>query len=317
MPRIEQSHCGTLVRFAAFAIFATLLGCSPEALKAQAPGQKTFASAEQASNAYFAAAQNDDEKGLLNILGQAGTDVISSGDPVEDLNSRAQFVMKYQEMHRLAKAVDGTTTLYIGAENSPIPIPLVNKGGTWYFDTQSGKQKILSLRIRKNELEAIRACHELFDAEEEYYARARNTGSAGQFAQRFVSDDGRHNGLYWKETADEYESPIDPLVAAAGSEQSVNIQDADPVPFSGYYFRLLTRQGQNAPGGAKSFLEDGRMTGGFAFLAYPAKYRCSGTMTLIVDQDGIVYEKDLGPGTGEIAQSIKEYNPDSSWHKAE
>jgi hypothetical protein len=317
MPRIEQSHCGGLVRFAAFAILMTLLGSSPEALKAQAPGQKTFASAEQASSAFFAASHDDDENILLDILGPAGRDVISSGDPVEDLNNRAQFAMEYQEMHRLVRAPDGTTTLYVGAEDSPMPIPLVSKGGLWYFDTQSGNQKILSLRIRKNELEAIRACHELFDAEQEYYARTGHTGAAGQYAQRFVSDNGRHNGLYWKDTSDEYESPIDPLVAAAGREQSVNIQDGDPVPFSGYYFRILTRQGEKARGGAKSFLAGGRMTSGFAFLAYPAKYRSSGAMTLIVDQDGIVYEKDLGPRTSEIAQSIKEYNPDSSWHKAE
>jgi hypothetical protein len=313
----ERCHCGHFVRFASFAIFAAWLGCSPGVIEAQAPGQKSFPSAEQASRAFFAAAQNDDEEGLLDILGPAGTEVISSGDPVEDLNSRRQFALKYQEMHRFVKEADGTTALYVGAENWPMPIPLVNKGGTWYFDTEAGKQEILSRRIGQNELEAVRACHELLDAQKQYYALARQGGPAKQYAQRFVSDAGRHNGLYWKETPDEFNSPIDPLVAAAGSGDSGNDQPGDPVPFDGYYFRMLTRQGRNAPGGAKSYVVDGRMTNGFAFLAYPVKYRSSGVMTLIVDQDGVVYEKDLGQQTGELTQSIKEYNPDSSWHKAE
>jgi hypothetical protein len=317
MLRIEQYDCGHIFRFAAFAVFATWLGFSPEVVEAQASGQKTFVSAEEASRAFFVAAQHDDEKDLLDILGPAGKQVIYSGDPAEDLNSRGQVVVKYREMHRLVKEPDGTTTLYIGAENWPMPIPLVNKAGTWYFDTEAGKQEILCRRIGKNELQAILACHELLDAQNEYYAHLRHAGPANQYAQKFVSDDGKYNGLYWKETSNEFNSPIDPLVAAAGNESSENKQGGDPVPFNGYYFRILTRQGENAPGGAKNYVIDGRMTGGFAFLAYPVEYRSSGVMTLIIDQDGIVYEKDLGPQTSEIAQLIREYNPDSSWHKAE
>jgi hypothetical protein len=317
MLRIEQYDCGQFFKFAAFAIFATWLGCSPEVVQAQASGQKSFASAEEASRAFFAAAQNDDEKVLLDILGPDGRDVVSSGDPVEDLNSRRQFVLKYREMHRLVHEPDGATILYIGAENWPMPIPLVKKGTAWYFDTDDGKQEILFRRIGKNELKAIAACHELLDAQEVYYAHAPHDSSAKQYAQRFVSDGGKHDGLYWKESSDEFDSPIDPLVAAAGSEDSGDKQGGDPVPFNGYYFRILTRQGENAPGGAKNYVMDGRMTGGFAFLAYPVEYRSSGVMTLTIGQDGIVYEKDLGPQTGEIAKSMKEYNPDSSWHKAE
>jgi hypothetical protein len=265
--------------------------------------------------AFFDAAARNDEEGLLDILGPAGKEVIYSGDPAEDLNSRGQVVVKYREMHRLVKEPDGTTTLYIGAENWPMPIPLVNKAGTWYFDTEGGKQEILCRRIGKNELQAILACHELLDAQKEYYAHLRHAGPANQYAQKFVSDDGKYNGLYWKETSDEFNSPIDPLVAAAGNEGSENKQGGDPVPFNGYYFRILTRQGENAPGGAKNYVIHSRMTGGFAFVAYPVEYRSSGVMTLIIGQDGIVYEKDLGPQTGEIAQSMAEYNPDSSWHK--
>jgi hypothetical protein len=211
-------------RFVAFVIFATWLGCSPEAAQAQASGQKTFASAEQASRAFFAAAQNDDEKGLLDILGADGREVISSGDPVEDLNSRGQFVLKYREMHRLVNEPDGTTTLYIGAENWPMPIPLVNKGSAWYFDTEAGKQEILFRRIGKNEPEAIQACKDLLHAQKAYYAHAPHDSSAKQYAQRFVSDNGNHNGLYWKETSNEFDSPIDPLVAAAGNDDSGNKQ---------------------------------------------------------------------------------------------
>ena len=313
----ERFHWGDCARFAVFAIFAIWVGGFPELAVAQQPGQKTFPSAEEASRALFVAVQDDDQQALVGILGPAGKDIISSGDAVEDTNSRHQFAQKYQEMHRLAKEPDGTTTLYIGAENWPLPIPLVNQGGAWSFDTEAGKQEILFRRIGKNELTAIRVCHGLVDAEKAYYAKPRGDDAVKQYAQRFVSDRGGHNGLYWWGADDEPESPIGPLLADAGSDGSAQQRRTGPIPFHGYYYRLLTSQGTHAPGGAKNYVVNGKMTRGFAFVAYPAEYRSSGVMTFIVNQDGIVYEKDLGAQTADIAQRLSAYDPDRTWHRAE
>jgi hypothetical protein len=202
----------------------------------------------------------------------------------------------------------------VGAENWPFPIPLVSKNGLWYFDTDAGKQEILARRIGKNELTAIDACHQLVDAEKQYYKSPFR--GEDHYTQRFVSDKGKHNGLFWSATPDEFESFVDPLIASAGQENAKsNDADGDPIPFNGYYFRILKSQGKDAPGGAKNYVINGNMVGGFAFIAYPAEYRSSGVMTFIVNKSGVVYEKDLGPTTGTIATNMTEYNPDSTWHK--
>jgi hypothetical protein len=214
-------------------------------------------------------------------------------------------------MHRLVKEPDGTTTLYIGAENWPTPIPLLNNGTTWYFDTNAGKQEILYRRIGRNEMSAIRVCQELVAAEKEYSAQH------GEYAQKTFSDEGQHNGLYWKSAAGEPQSPIGPLVAMAFADASGTDRDSAPTPFHGYYYRILTRQGKNAPGGAKGYIVNGKMTGGVAFIAYPAEYRSSGVMTFIVTEDGVVRQKDLGKRTDALAKAMKECNPDSSWRKVE
>ena len=215
-------------------------------------------------------------------------------------------------MHRLVKEPDGTTVLYIGAENWPTPIPLVNKGNTWQFDTAAGKKEILYRRVGRNELSTIRVCQELVAAQKEYYSAQHH-----EYAQKIFSDEGQHNGLYWKAAKGEAESPIGPLVAAAVAEGYAPSRTGAPTPFRGYYYHSLSRQGKDAPGGAKSYIVNGKMTGGFAFVAYPAEYRSSGVMTFIVNQDGVVYQKDLGQTTDELAKAMKEYDPDSSWQKAE
>jgi hypothetical protein len=220
-------------------------------------------------------------------------------------------------MHRIANEPDGTMTLYVGAENWPLPIPLVNKNGAWYFDTDSGRQEIVFRRIGKNELTAIQACYELVDAQKKYYAKPPQGGSANHYAQRFVSDEGKHNGLYWWGASDEFDSPLDPLIASAGKDNSQNKPNEDPMPFSGYYFRLLTGQGEDAPGGAKSYIVNGTMTGGFAFVAYPAEYGSSGVMTFAVGQDGTVYQKDLGASTTDLATAMTQFDPDSTWERVE
>jgi hypothetical protein len=283
---------------------------------AQQAGQKTFPSAEDASQALFAAAQSGDKSALLEILGPAGAPIVSSTDDVQDNNSREQFVAKYQQMHRLARQPDGTTTLYVGAENWPVPLPLVSKGGAWYFDTEAAAKEILFRRIGKNEFAAMEVLGALIDAENDYYSESRD-GKPQQYAQKFASDEGKHNGLYWKTSEGEPVSPAGPLVAYATGEGYGKKEAEGPSPFHGYYYRILTAQGKSVHGGARSYIVNGDMTGGFALLAYPADYRSSGVMTFIVGQDGVIYQKDLGPKTAELASAIKEYSPDKTWHKAE
>ena len=312
-----KSFAHELAAAIAFVALALLLAGYVPYSFAQQEGQRTFHTAEEAGSALFTAAQNENDKALLDILGPAGKEIISSGDPAEDIDERTGFVVKYQEMHRYVKEADGATILYVGAENWPFPIPFLNKNGAWFFDTDGGKQEIVVRRIGKNELAAIDACHQLVDAQKQYYAKAPQNVSTKQYSERFISDKGQHNGLLWSETSDEFYSPVDPLIAAAGQENTKSANDApgDPMPFNGYYFRILAGQGKNAPGGAKSYIVNGKMVGGFAFIAYPAEYRSSGVMTFIVNQSGVVYEKDLGPNTATIATNMTDYNPDSTWHK--
>ena len=300
-----------LVRLAVSAVFALSLGCLSAPIFAQQPGQRTFTSAEDAGREFFAAMQSQDEQAPLRILGPAAKDILSSGDPEEDSDARVGFVTKYEEMHRFVKEPNGTVSLIVGAENWPFPIPLVNNHGSWYFDTPAGKDEILFRRIGKNELAAVDACRELVDAEKQYFARPPN-----QFAQKLVSDEGGHNGLYWQGADDEADSPINPLIAYARQNLPAD-QVGQHVPFNGYMFRILTSQGRHAPGGAKKYVVDGKMSAGFAFVAYPVEYRSSGVMTFIVDQSGAIYEKDLGPDTTKLAQAMTVYDPNSTWHKTE
>jgi hypothetical protein len=306
----EKFHWADFPKLAAVAILLTV--CFPMRSMAQQPGQKTFSSPEDASHALATAAQVNDEKAMLDILGADGRQIVSSGDETEDANSRANFVEKYQEMHRLVKEPDGTTTLYIGAENWPTPIPLVHQGNSWYFDTEAGKKEILYRRIGQNEISTIRVCQELVAAQKAYYSAQHN-----EYAGKIFSDEGQHNGLYWKAADGEPQSPIGPLVASAVAKGYAKGQDGPPTPYQGYYFHILTRQGKDGSSGAKSYVVNGKMTGGFAFLAYPAEYRSSGVMTFIVNKDGVVYEKDLGKKTDAVARSMNEYNPSSGWQQAE
>jgi hypothetical protein len=308
--KVDRWYSATVRVYTALAIF--LVGCFPASALAQQPGQKTFSSPEEASSALVAAMQSKDEKALLELLGPDGKQVISSGDEIEDLHARANFVQRYLEMHRLVSEPDGTTTLYIGARNWPTPIPLVHNANAWYFETEAGKREILYRRIGRNEMSAIRICQELAAAEREYYEAQHS-----QYAQAMFSDEGQHNGLYWKAAAGEPQSPIGPLVGNAVAEGYAPRRSGAPTPYRGYYFRILTMQGEKAPGGAKQYIVDGKMTEGFAFVAYPAEYRSSGVMTFIVGSDGVVYQKDLAKATDVMAKSMKKYDPDSTWKKAE
>ncbi len=294
------------------AVAILLTACFPIRSMAQQSGQKTFSSPEDASNALVTAAQNNDENALLDILGSDGKQIVSSGDETEDAESRANFVQRYQQMHRLMKEPDGTTLLYIGADNWPTPIPLVNNSSSWYFDTEVGRKEILYRRIGRNEISTISVCHELVAAQKEYYSMQHD-----EYAQEIFNDEGQRNGLYWKAADGEPQSPVGPLVASAFAKGYAESRDSSPTPYRGYYYHILTRQGKNGPGGAKSYMVNGKMTEGFAFVAYPAEYRSSGVMTFIVNRDGVVYQKDLGKKTEALAKTMKEYNRNSSWQKAE
>jgi hypothetical protein len=289
--------------------------CSARTALAQESGQKTFSSAAEAAEAFAAAAQNNDEAAMLAILGPSARDLISSGDPVADKERHDTFAAKYRESHQFAGAADGRTFLYIGTENWPTPIPLRQNGSQWYFDTNYGKQEILFRRIGSNELDSIKVCGAIVDAQRDYYGALHDGASEHQYAQRFHSTAGTQDGLYWqvKEGA-QPDSPLGPLVAEAASEGYQHT--AQPHPFHGYFYRLLTSQGANAPGGAKSYIVAGKMTGGFALVAYPANYRDSGVMTFIVNQDRQVYQKDLGPDTDRIAGAMAAYDPDATWQPA-
>ena len=294
------------------ALAMLLLACFSAGSAAQEKGQKTFSSPEEASQALAAAAQSNDEKTMLEILGPDTKGIVSSGDPTQDAERHTNFTRKYQQMHRFVKEPNGSVVLYIGAENWPTPIPLAMKGNAWFFDTEAGKMEILFRRIGRNELSAIRICQELVAAQKEFYAMQHN-----EYAEQIFSDEGRHNGLYWKVSEGEPQSPIGPLVASAVAEGYAKGNAGPPTPYRGYFFHILTRQGKHAPGGAKKYIVNGRMTGGFAFIAYPAEYRSSGVITFVVNEDGIVYQKDLGKKTEALGKAMQEYNPDSSWSKAE
>ena len=277
---------------------------------AQQSAPKTFASAGEASNALFQAVQSDDEQALQAILG-AGKEVTSSSDEIEDKLERDGFVQKYQEMHRLVLEPDKTTVLYVGAENWPFPIPLVAENGRWHFDSGSGRNEIMYRRIGQNEAMVIGAFRLLVLAQQEHLARSRDAHPVPAYATRFIAVKGDYNGLDWKTDGALPEA----LVNAGVSDEAGATSSA--IPYYGYYFRILSAQGKHAPGGVKSYLSNGQMTGGFAFIAYPAEYRSSGVMTFIAGPNGIVYEKDLGPETTKIAPSMTQYDPDQSWRTAE
>jgi len=290
---------------------------TPFASADDAATQQAFPTPDAAVSALVAADKADDMKTLSSILGPDSDQILSSGDPVADKNAREDFVRRYQEMHRLAYDDQGRVILYIGAGNWPVPIPLVKKDSGWVFDTAAGKDELLFRRIGRNELFTIKVLERLAVAQSEYASGAHDGGSEGEFAQKILSDTGKQNGLYWETAEGQPESPIGPLVAKATAAGYTRDTGENPIPFHGYYYKILTGQGRNAPGGAKKYLVDGKMTNGFAFLAYPAEYRASGVMTFMINQDGVIVQKDLGPDTAKLASAITEYNPDKTWDEVD
>lgn len=282
----------------------------PESPKVE---QRTFASPADAGNAFLETAKSGDQSALLAIFGPDAKDVLYSGDAVKDRDALQDFVASYNQMHRWREIKAGGEMLYIGPDNFPFPIPLgKNPSGRWYFDTAAGKDEILARRIGKGELTAIAACAATADAQLQYFSQTHDGDKVKQYAQKFVSDAGKHDGLYWSVPEGQAPSPLG-LLGDFAKAAGYTSAGSKPQPFNGYYFRILTRQGDKAKGGAMDYIVNGKMTGGFGILAYPAEYANSGIMTFVVGSDGTIYQKDLGDTTGTLALAMTDYNPGDGW----
>ena len=279
--------------------------------------QKEFASPETAVQDLVKALQADNEKELLSIFGPEGEDLLYSGDPVADQRTRQKFLQAYEAQNHIEQ--DGEKfVLIIGKNDWPFPIPIVARGNSWIFDTLSGKQEILDRRIGRNEINTIQVLLAIVDAEREYAMEDRNSDGLLEYARKFNSEPGKKDGLYWTTQGEGETSPLGELIVKARSAgYESQGQEYENEPYHGYIFRILTAQGKNAPGGAYDYIVKGKMIGGFAVLAYPAEYDNSGVMTFIVNHDGIVYQKDLGENTQQLAAGMTLYDPDETWTVAQ
>jgi hypothetical protein len=308
---MSRANCSIAItsRFIILALIVSLASCT----KSEKASIRSFASPDDAGNGLLEAAKSGDLNAVLAIFGPESKAIIFSGDPVQDKTTVDAFVAAYGVMHRWRKMPDEAQILLIGADNFAFPIPLKKNGaGQWFFDTAAGKDEILARRVGRNELAVIDVCGALADAQAEYFAQVHQDGSVKHYALKFISDTGKRNGLYWESPEDQPRSPLGPLVAFA-TDEGYNIKPNSHMPFHGYYFHMLNRQGSRAPGGAKDYVIDGKMAAGFAFVAYPAEYGNSGVMTFIINQDGVLLQKDLGKNTTETATAMNEFNPDSTW----
>src|SRR5271154_37168 len=315
MWRMEMSLTTRRIAISAQLILLMLIIALVACNKSDKPSFQQFASPEEAGNGLLAAAKSGDPNTVLAVFGPDSKDIILSGDPVADKNTAALFVGAYGVMHRWRKMPDESQILLLGADNFAFPIPLKkNAAGQWYFDAAAGREEILARRIGRNELAIIEVCGALADAQAEYFSQ-RHEG-VNQYALKFISDTGKQNGLYWEPQEGQPKSPLGPLAAFA-TKEGYSAKPNSHVPFHGYYFHMLTEQGSRAPGGAKNYVVDGKMTGGFAFIAYPAEYRNSGVMTFLINQDGMLLQKDLGKTTTEAAAAITGFDPDASWSRVQ
>ena len=291
-----------------------LIVMAPITLAATA-GPKSFASPEAGIAALVEAVKVDDQPMLHGILGSHGSKLTSSGDAVADRQNRETFLKAYGEAHKLVLEGNTKATLVIGQDEWPMPIPLVKSDGGWRFDTQQGEKEILARRIGRNEMAAIQVCLAIVDAEREYATLDLDSDGIPEYAPKFVSAPGKRDGLYWQTKTDDPLSPLGPLLATATQEGYTRSASRPLAPYHGYFYRILTRQGKDAPGGAYDYFVNGKMIGGFAVIAYPARYGASGVMSFIVNHDGVVYEKDLGKNTAAIASKMTTFNPDASWKR--
>jgi len=280
-----------------------------------ASAEQSFKTADAAVDALVSAARSNDWKALMEILGRGSSDIVSSGDPVADTASYQRFVSAYDAKHQLSMEGDNKAIMIIGQEDYPFPIPIVRENGTWRFDTGAGREEIIYRRIGANELDTIQTSLAYVDAQNDYAEKDRTGAGKGVYAQHMVSSPGKKDGLYWPDVQGEDQSPLGELAAEA-AKQGYRV-GAGRIPYHGYYYKILTKQGAAAPGGELDYVVNGKMIGGFALVAYPAQYRNSGVMTFIVNYNGQVYQKDLGPHTTAIAEKMTSFNPDKTWEKTE
>jgi hypothetical protein len=283
---------------------------APKKSSAKAASAKAFATPEEAFQALADAAKTDDAKSLATLLGPAGTGVVRSGDAVADKAAAERFAASYAEKHSVTKEGDAKAILVVGKDDWPSPIPAVKGANGWTLDAKAGAREILARRIGQNELEAIQVMHAVVDAQDDYSSQDHDANGLRDYATKFISTTGKKDGLYWPTKEGEPPSPLGPLVGHATAE---GYGGAKGAPYHGYYYRLLTAQGKDAKGGARNYMVHGHLLGGFGVVAYPATYGNSGIMTFIVNQDGKVYQKDLGENTASAAKAMKAYNPDKSW----
>jgi Protein of unknown function (DUF2950) len=319
----------TLLTAFALTLASSLFAMAPNT-RAQAQEQSTFSSPDDALQSLASAAKNKDRAALTKIFG-SDYDKLLTGDEVEDSNDLDAFSSAVSESTQLQKVTDSKYMVAIGQENWPMPIPLVQKDGKWFFDTKAGLEEALNRKIGENELSAITTCRAYAVAQWEYYTESDwDHDGVAEYAQRFYSTPGKHDGLYWETSEGDKPSPLGKLVASAsaeaygpktespdaaakgGSKESEAVPE-DRAPYHGYYFKILTRQGAAAPGGKYGYIINGNMIAGYALVAYPDKWGTSGVMTFIINQQGRVFEKNLGPNTAKIAAALNEYNPDPSW----
>jgi len=309
----------------ALTLAALVTGCTHSAGHADAPSpttkpavwtQQTFASPDEAATALADAARAHDTAALARMLGPEGQDLVYSGDPVADQHNRDWLVQAYDEHHDLSPNGDGSQTLELGDSLWPMPIPLVRTDdGRWRFDTTAGRDEILNRRIGKNELAAIQVCHAIVDAQQEFAMADPDHDGVPAYAERFASHPGKKDGLYWPAAANEHPSPLGQLFAdAADDGYGSTTQSAigPRRPYHGYYYRMLKAQGPGAPDGARDYRVDGHMIGGFGVVAWPADYGNSGVMTFIVNQDGVIYQRNFGDNTSSIVRAMSTFDP-SGW----
>jgi hypothetical protein len=300
-------------------VLAIIFACC---IRVFAAGEQQFNSPEEAVQALSAAAKANDTNALHRIFGSAAHDLVSP-DLVQASAERELFLQRVSEKIEVARKSDSEAVVQLGSDGWPFPIPLVKSGSSWFFDTEAGREEILNRRIGKNELSTIDVCHAYVDAQREYASEDRNGDQVLEFARRLRSSTGTHDGLYWPQHNDEEQSPFGPLIAQARvegyrHETKPMVEPPETAsPYHGYYFKILTRQGKHAPGGKYNYIINGHMIAGFALVAWPAQWDNSGVMTFIVNQQGIVYQKNLGPKTASIAQSMNTYDPDPSWTVAD
>lgn len=284
--------------------------------KAKAVEQARYTSPELAAKALYDAVKSQDVQSIYRVLGPGSDKLIYTGDDVANRQMRDRFVAAYDTMLKFERDGDAKATLIVGAQEFLFPFPLVKDAKGWTFDAKAGAEEIINRRIGENELFAIKSCLAYGDAQQEYAEADRDGDGLIEYAQKFRSSEGKRDGLFWPTTEGEPLSPFGPLAAQVKAE-GYTAKDARPAPLHGYYYRILTSQGQDAPGGAYDYMVNGNMIGGYALVAYPARWGASGVMTFVCNHDGVVYQKNLGETTAELASKMARFNPDASWQKAE